>query len=156
MSTQFSNQHFHHLQTREDLKRNTDFTIQNALFGAVKITKDENSAHNKYKGYGICFDAHSDFSIGSINNGKNVIIFGCGMSSRSYERNRVNDIYVLGRSDIQSVTTVRPTDLSGKTNKGTTHSAEKLYSTDFTARNKKFVLSLHYNGQNSYLFVNHK
>ena len=36
----------------------------------------------------------------------------------------------------------------------TTLYAEKLYSQNFTAANKKFVLSLHYNGDDSYLFVN--
>ena len=76
------------------------------------------------------------------------------MSLSVHERNRANDIYVLGRGDIQGVTTVGPTALSGKTNKGTTIGAEKIYKTDFTTRNKKFVLSLHYNGDNSYLFVN--
>ena len=34
--------------------------------------------------------------------------------------------------------------------------AEKIYSQNFTAVYKKFVLSLHYNGDNSYLFVNGK
>ena len=29
-----------------------------------------------------------------------------------------------------------------------------MYSTNFTGHNKKFYLSLHYNGANSYLFVN--
>ena len=29
-----------------------------------------------------------------------------------------------------------------------------MYSTNFTEKNKKFCLSLHYNGVNSYLFVN--
>ena len=32
--------------------------------------------------------------------------------------------------------------------------AEKVYSINFTEKNKKFCLSLHYNGANSYLFVN--
>ena len=32
--------------------------------------------------------------------------------------------------------------------------AEKLSSNNFTENNKKFCLSLHYNGANSYLFVN--
>ena len=32
--------------------------------------------------------------------------------------------------------------------------AEKTYSINFTEKNKKFCLSLHYNGANSYLFVN--
>ena len=35
-----------------------------------------------------------------------------------------------------------------------TMSAEKMYSVKFTERNQKFCLSLHYNGANSYLFVN--
>ena len=29
-----------------------------------------------------------------------------------------------------------------------------MYSINFTEKNKKFCLSLHYNGANSYLFVN--
>ena len=32
--------------------------------------------------------------------------------------------------------------------------AEKIYKINFTQSNKTFVLSLHYNGDNSYLFVN--
>ena len=34
--------------------------------------------------------------------------------------------------------------------------AEKIYSQNFTAVNKKFVLSFYYNGDDSYLFVNGK
>ena len=37
-----------------------------------------------------------------------------------------------------------------------TLSAEKMYWINFTEHNKKFCLSLHYNGANSYLFVNGK
>ena len=37
--------------------RDTSFTIQNALFGAMQITKNAtDSDKNNYKGYGICFD----------------------------------------------------------------------------------------------------
>ena len=32
--------------------------------------------------------------------------------------------------------------------------AEKMYSINFTVTNKNFCLNLHYNGANSYLFVN--
>ena len=32
-------------------------------------------------------------------------------------------------------------------------SAEKIYSINFTENNKKFCLSLHYNGADSFLFV---
>ena len=35
-----------------------------------------------------------------------------------------------------------------------TLTAEKIYSINFTVTKKKFFLSLHYNGANSYLFVN--
>ena len=38
----------------------------------------------------------------------------------------------------------------------TTLYAEKIYGRNFTAVNKKFVLSSHYNGNDSYLFVNGK
>ena len=37
-----------------------------------------------------------------------------------------------------------------------TLSAEKMYSINFTEHNKKFCLSLHYNGAKSCLFVNGK
>ena len=36
----------------------------------------------------------------------------------------------------------------------TTLTAKKKYSIKFTENNKKFCLSLHYNGANSYLLVN--
>ena len=36
--------------------RNTDYTVQNALFGGVKITKNvTDTSKHKYEGYGICF-----------------------------------------------------------------------------------------------------
>ena len=35
-----------------------------------------------------------------------------------------------------------------------TSTAEKMYSVNFTVTKKEFCLSLHYNGANSYLFVN--
>ena len=38
----------------------------------------------------------------------------------------------------------------------TTLYVQKIYSQNFTAVNKKFALSLHYNGWDSYLFVNGK
>ena len=61
---------------------------------------------------------------------------------------------VLGKDFIQGVTTVCPAALSGRTGKGTTIYTEKIYKHNFTEPNKKFVLSLHYNGDDSYLFVN--
>ena len=78
--------------------RNTDFTIQNALFGAMKITEDPSDTdHNKYVDCGICFDEGSNFSFSNIVNGKNVVISGADMGFSSHERNRQNEIYVLGK-----------------------------------------------------------
>ena len=61
-----------------------DFTIQKGLFRAIKITKDVNTSHYQYHGYGIRFDGKSDFSFGNIANGKNVIIFDVDMSFSSH------------------------------------------------------------------------
>ena len=41
--------------------RDTTFTIQNALFGAMQTTKNADNSKNNYKGYGICFDERSEF-----------------------------------------------------------------------------------------------
>ena len=53
---------------------------------------------------------------------------------------RKKDILVLGRGPTQGLES--------------TLAAEKMYSINFTVKKKKFCLSLHYNGGNSYLFVN--
>ena len=45
--------------------RDTTFTIQNALFGAMEITKNADTSKYNYKGYGICFDEGGSFSIGN-------------------------------------------------------------------------------------------
>ena len=108
------------------------------MFGAVKITEDpSDSDHNKHNDYGIAFDEGSDFSFGNIVNGKNVMIFGADMSFSSHERNRQNEIYMLGKDFTQGVTTVGPTALSNKTSKGTTIYTEKLYKHNFTEPKKK-------------------
>ena len=112
--------------------RNTDYTVQNALFGGVKITKNAtDTSKHKYEGYGKCFDEGGTFNKGNISNGRNVIIFGVHENSLTHSTNKA---YIID----------------------TTLYAEKVYSQNFTAVNKKFVLSLHYNGDNSYLFVNGK
>ena len=42
--------------------RDTTFTIQNALFGAMQITKNADTSKYNYKGYGICFDENEEFN----------------------------------------------------------------------------------------------
>ena len=67
-------------------------------------------------------------------------MFVVDMSFSAHIDNNKKDILVLEK---------RPTQ-------GLEHTltAEKMYSINFTVTKKKFCLSLHYNGGNSYLFVN--
>ena len=129
--------------------RNTSFTKQNALFGAMLITKDAtDNSKNNYKGYGICFDERSQFGntitesgFTHTTNGRNVLIFGADMSFSVHATNRANHIYLMGDGLTQGIN-------------DTTIYVEKNYYRNFTDPGKKFVLSLRYNGDNSYLFVN--
>ena len=68
--------------------RDKIFTIQNALFGAMQITKNATDYDkNSYEGYGICFDERSEFGHTITEGGnahtadaRNVLIFGADMS----------------------------------------------------------------------------
>ena len=118
----------------------SDPTIKNCLFGAVTLTKNADIEKYRYSGYGIGFDRRSSFSFSSGGFGQNVLIFGAGMSSSIHIDNKKKDILVLGREPTQGLES--------------TLIAENMYSINFTVARKKFCLSLHYNGANSYLFVN--
>ena len=129
--------------------RDTSFTIQNVLLGARQITKDAtDNTKNNHKGYGICFDEGSQFGhtiteegFTHTTNGRNVLIFGADMSFSVHATNRASHIYLMG-------------DGLKKGINDTTIYVEKNYYRNFTDPGKKFVLSLHYNGNDSYLFVN--
>ena len=133
-----------------DFSRNNEFTIQNALFGAIEITKNANTSKYKYKGYGICFNESEEFTHvrkeGNFDHtitARNVIIFGADMRFSKHANNKANNIYVMGKDYIQKIN-------------DTKIYAEKIIYRNFTDPGHKFVLSLHYNGDNSYLFVNGK
>ena len=114
-------------------------TLENCLFGSVKLTKNGDIDKYGYFGYGIGFDRRPSFSIGN-ETGKKVIIFGVDMSSLTKIDNRKKDILILGKGPTQGLEH--------------TITAEKMYSVIFTKKITKFCLSLHYNGANSYLFIN--
>ena len=63
------------------------------------------------------------------------------LESSSHAKNKKNNILVLGKDFLQEIN-------------GITIYAEKLYKINFTEKNKKICLSLHYNGADSCLFVN--
>ena len=64
------------------------------------------------------------------------------MSFSAHIDNKKKDILVLRKWPIQGLEH--------------TLTAEKMYSINFTVTKKRFCLSLHYNGENSYLFVTGK
>ena len=129
--------------------RDTSFTIQNALFGAMQITKNTtDNSKNNYKEYDICFDERSQFGHtitedgrAHTTNGRNVLIFGVYMNFIVHATNRANNIYVMGDGLTQGI-------------HDTTLYVEKNYWRNFTDPGKKFIISLHYNGDKSYFFVN--
>ena len=128
--------------------RDTTFTIQNALFGAMQITKNADTSKYDYKGYGICFDERSEFGHTITEDGRthtrdarNVLIFGVDMSFSVHKTNGANHIYVMGAGLTQGIY-------------DTTLYAEKNFHRNLTDPGKKFIISLHYNGDDSYLFVN--
>ena len=77
---------------RKRSNNSPDMTLENCIFGAVKITKNVDTSKYQYSGYGIGFDAGSSFSFGNNLNAKNEIIFGCDMSFSSHANNRANSI----------------------------------------------------------------
>ena len=114
----------------------------------MEITKNAaDNSKNNCKGYGICLDEGSQFghtmSEGGrthIKNGRNVLIFGAYMSFSVHRTNRATHIYIMDDGPTQGIN-------------DTTIYSEKKYFRNFTEPNVKFVLSLHYNGNDSYLFV---
>ena len=114
----------------------------------MQITKMVDTSKYNYEGYGICFDEKEQFTHvrkeGNFNHttlARNVIIFGVDMSFSKHANNKANNIYVIGIDYVQKIN-------------DTKIYAEKMYYRNFTDPGKKFVLSLHCNGNNSYLFVN--
>ena len=105
------------------------------------MTKNVDTDKYKYHGHGIGFDSTGTFTHPNGGTGKNVIIYGVDMTNSKHANNKTKDVLVLGRGLIQKID-------------DTKIYAEKMYSANFTIANRKFCLSLHYTGDDSYLFVN--
>ena len=114
------------------------------MFGAIDTVRPNNTKDPDnfvYSGWGIGFDHSGTFGPPEGGTARNVIIFGVDVSGSVHTSNKTEDFLVLGKGLIQLI-------------ENTTIYAEKTYSPNFSAENKIFVLSLHYNGENSFLFVN--
>ena len=84
------------------------------------MTKHADIDRYKYYGYGIKFDRKVVFSFGN-GFGRNCIIFGVDMNSSAHVDNKKKDILILGKGPTQELN-------------GTTLTAEKLYSMNFTEK----------------------
>ena len=115
------------------------------FFGAIKRENTSNADTDKwqYSGHGIGFDSTGSFAHPDGGDDKNVIIFGADLGNSRHATNKTQSVLILGDGLTQKII-------------DTTIYAEKMHSPNFTVDNKIFRLSLHYNGDHSYLFVNGK
>ena len=115
---------------------NTDFTLGSCFFGAVKLAKNTDPDKCGYSGYGNEFEACSQFLLSDGSWGNR-----CWYELSVHVDNKNNNILVLVEGTTQGLDDTNIT-------------AEAKYSINFRQSRKRFVLSLHYNGSNTFLFVN--
>ena len=78
-----------------DLKstlNNFDPTLQNCLFGAVKLTKNSDIDKYEYAGYGTGFDSKGTFLHPSGGTVINLVVFGADISSSVHASNKTKNI----------------------------------------------------------------
>ena len=103
------------------------------------MVKNSDKEKWMYSGYGIAFDEAASWNSGN-DFARNVVIFGVDNSSSSHHR---NNFLVLGEGLTHCIN-------------GSFGSPKKKFNINFSKANRKFCLSLHYNDDNNYLFVNGK
>ena len=116
----------------------------NRLFGNLKIGNTKNTLHYRYyDDIGVSFDARGGYGGTGLNELRNLIIYGVDMKNSSHATNKKHHIYILGKIFTQDYNMVQP----------------YMQNMDYvkvngSKTNKKIILSVHYNGDNSYLFIN--
>ena len=111
------------------------------LIWICKATKNADLDKSKYTSYDIGFDFRLEFLFTDGCYGKNVIIFGAEMSSSVHVDNKGKNTLILGEGLTQGLDDA-------------TLAAEAKYPINFTQSGKRFVVGLHYNRNNSFLFIN--
>ena len=106
---------------------NTEFFLNDCLFGVVKLTKNADTDRYKYSGYGIRFDSQSAFSLPDVSIGKILIIFGPDIRSYVHIDNKGKYILTLGEEPMQGLNYAILT-------------AEAKYSINFTQSNRKIFV----------------
>ena len=116
--------------------------FKNCLFGTTSVVKLSDKERYMYSGFGIKFDGVGSWSFDN-DTARNAIIFGVDNSSSSHADNRKNIFLVLNEGSAFGIN-------------GSFGSPQRKASISFSKVTTKFCLSLHYNADNSDLFVNGK
>ena len=95
-----------------------------------------------HRRYGLTFDSEGSWSFGNVF-ARNVIIFGADNCWSFHVDNRKNNFLALRKGPIYGIS-------------GSFGLPENKFSISFNKTNTIFFLSLHYNTDNNYLFVNEK
>ena len=112
------------------------------MFSFTNVLKDTVKENYVYSCYGIAFDGKGSWSFND-DFARNVIIFEIDNSSLSHTDNLKNDFLILGERDSSGI-------------KESLGVPAKKININFSKAKTKFYLSLHYNSNNSYLFINGK
>ena len=78
---------------------NTDFSLNNCLFGSVKLTKNADPDKYKNSGYSIGFDSRLEFLFTDGSMEINLIILGDDTSSSVHVDDKDKCILILGRTN---------------------------------------------------------
>ena len=109
---------------KKDNPITSDPTLEICLFGTVTLTKNVNIDRYRYSGYGVGFDGKGSFSFSGGGYGQNVLILGVEISFSPHIDKKKKDTLVLGIGPTQGLEH--------------TQTAEKMYSINFTEKNKSF------------------
>ena len=112
------------------------------MFGATNIVRNNIKEKWVHSGYEIIFDSAGSCSFGN-GDARNVVTFGVDNSSSSHADNHKKHFLVLGEGPTFGINQ-------------SFGSLEKKFIINFSEPRTKFCLSLYYNSDNSYLFVNGK
>ena len=114
-----------------------NFILKNCMLVATNIVKNSDKEKWIYSTFGIAFDGTGSQNLCN-DFAKSAVIFGVDNSFSSHTDNCKNNFLVFGEGPTYCVN----------------GSFEKRFSINFSKANTKICLSFHYNGDNSYLFVN--
>ena len=100
--------------------------------------------HYRYHdGIGVFFYARGGYGGTGLNELRNLILYGVDMKNSTFASNKKHHIYIIGKSFTQ-----------GLQYGATIYAKHDYVKVNGSQVNKKFILSVHYNGDNSYLFIN--